>query len=209
MVNVGDVGEKIGVVGSKAITIGIWVVVIIIILAIVITLLIWSQRRKKWNLKVIVKLPRAGQLIFGEFAKGHYDVKAGIVDIKRKRLKAVGMKPFDVKRFLQGNKILEVLQVGATDFIPIDPKSYETLTEEYKDDEGKVKTAKHVLFEMFTDDSLKRKTWKNYMERSAKDRFTLLGFLDKHWRAIEISIIMFVIFLGFSIMWIRLPSICS
>lgn len=209
MVDTGGIAQTAAGVGGKALTFIIWGVVILAALGIVIGLIVWSYRRKKWNLKIIVKLPRAGQLIFGEFAKGHYDVIEGIVDIKRKRLKPVGMKPFDVKKFLQGDKILEVMQVAANDFIPIDPQSYHILNMEWIDEHGKKHQFEKALFKVVTDDTLKRKTWKRYMERAAKNRFTLTGFLDKHWRAIELSIIMLMLFIGFSVVLMRLPKICG
>ncbi|MCK4649069.1 hypothetical protein KAT51_06065, partial [bacterium] len=61
MANIGEIGAKAGVLGGKAITTIIWVAVIVIVLAIVCIVISWSYKRKKWNLKVIVKMPRAGQ----------------------------------------------------------------------------------------------------------------------------------------------------
>ena len=174
----------------------------------------WAYRKKKWNLRVEIKMPRSdGKLIISEKANGHYDSNAGIVDIKRKKMRAVGMKPFDVREYLQGSNFLEVMQVGAKQYIPMHPKSYEKFTtiHKYKDKKTKqdVEEETDYYTMKFVADVDKRKTWKTYFERTAKDRFTLLGFLSKHWRAIEISIIVFVMFLGFSIIWMRLPSICG
>ncbi|KKL19035.1 hypothetical protein LCGC14_2469510, partial [marine sediment metagenome] len=132
----------------------------------------------------------------------------GFVDIKRKKCKPVAMKPFDVRRFLQGENVLEVLMLSPTDFIPIDPKNYMKVTEEYTDNEGNKQTQKYSVFDIVTD-NLKRKTWKNYTERIAKSRFTLAGFLDQHWRAIELGILVFIIFIGFSVLWMRMPKLCG
>ena len=179
---------------------------------IVVGIILWAfiaySHRKKYFLKVIVKLPRAGGTIFSEIAKGHYDVAAGIVDIKRKKVKPVTMKPFDVRRFLQGENVLEVLMLSPTDFIPIDPQSYKTVTEKFKDNKGNEQTQKYSVFEIVTD-NLKRKTWKNYTERIAKSRFTLAGFLDQHWRAIELGILIFIILIGFAALWMRMPKLCG
>ena len=162
---------------------------------------VWLYKRKKWFLQVGIKLPRAGGgLILAELAKGRYDVVAGIVDMKRKGVKPVGVKPFDVRKYLQGEKYLEVMQISPTDYIPLDPASYKVVEDEFGN--------KCVVSNIKTD-LLKRKTWKNYMERSAKSRFTLAGFLEAHWRAIEISIIVFIIFIGFLILWMRMPTICQ
>lgn len=160
----------------------------------------WALRRRKWNLRVEVKLPRSdGQIINSEKAKGHYDADAGIVDIKRKRMKTIGIKPFDVKKYLQGSNYLEVIQVGAKDYIPVLPKSYLKLK-----DKGKEYGIMEIEAQLD-----KRRTWKNYFERAAKDRFTIYGFLNKHWRAIEISIIVFIMCIGFSILWMKMPTICG
>ena len=182
--------------------------IVLIVLGAVIWWLVWYYKRKKYFLKVIVKLPRAGGSIFGEMAKGHYDVRAGIVDIKRNKVKPVAMKPFDVRRFLQGDGTLEVMMLSPTDFIPIDPASYKIVTEKYVDNDGNTKEQKYSVFDIVTD-NLKRKTWKNYTERAAKSRFTLEGFLDQHWRAIELGILVFIIFIGFMVLWMRMPTICT
>jgi len=157
---------------------------------------IWAYRRKKWNLRVEIKMPRSdGKIILSEKAKGHYDIEEGIVDIKRKGLKAVGMKPFDIKEFLQGSNFLEVTQLGPKDYIPNHPDGYKI----FKDKKGN----EYAIVDAIANfDS--RRTWKNYMERSAKQRFTLSGFLDKHWRSIELGIIIFMLFLGFSVLWMRI-----
>lgn len=202
MVDITTIGSKAGAIGSKTLVITFWVVIGLIVIGVIVGLLIWFYRRKKWNLKVTVKLPRAGKSFITEKAKGHYDIKAGIVDIKRKKLKPVGMKPFDVRTFLQGIKgnELEVIQIAPNDYLPVVPTSYEKVV----DDDGN----EHCVFEIKAD-LQKRKTWKTYMERAAKNRFTLVGFLDKHWRSIEIGIITFIIFLGFAVLWMRMPKLCG
>jgi len=207
-VNLGEIGAKAGDIGG---TVLMWGGIILGGLAVIAIVggIIWAlRRRKRWNLVVEIKLPRTnGETLLRERAKGHWDVAAGIIDIKRKRLKAVGMKPFDVKKYLQGTDYLEVIQVGPTDYLPVLPKSYQTLQVKEIID-GKEEDVDYALMSIETNLE-KRRTWKNYMERSAKNRFTIFGFLDKHWRAIEISIILFVVFLGMAILWARMPSICG
>ena len=206
--DVGGIGEKVGAIGG---TIFQWVLIVaggLLVLGIFGAVAVWAMKRKKWNLIVEIKMPRNnGQVILRERAKGYYDAKAGIVDIKRKKLKAVGMKPFDVKKYLQGNNYLEVTQISPTEYIPNLPKSYTKFKVEELV-EGKKVMVEYAVMDIEADIG-KRKTWKTYMERAAKDRFTIIGFLDKHWRAIEMSIIVFVIFLGIAILWMRMPSICG
>jgi len=166
---------------------------------------VWALRRRKWNLRVECKLPRSdGRFIGSEKAKGHYDANAGIVDIKRKKMKVIGMKPFDVREYLQGGNFLEVMQIGAKEYVPIHPDSYKTINTKGK----KGELIEHKIMEIVADLD-KRKTWKTYFERAAKDRFTIFGFLNKHWKAIEISIIVFIMCIGFSILWMRMPTICG
>jgi len=193
--------SSLGELGYSALTWGIIIIVGVIIFGILGFVGWWFYTRKKWNLRTEIKMPRSdGKIVMSEKAKGHYDIASGIVDIKRKGLKSAGMKPFDVRKCLQGNNFLEVIQIGANDYLPILSKSYLKV----KDEDGK----EYAILEIEANLE-KRKTWKTYMERSGKDRFTLAGWLDKHWRALELGIIMFVIFLGFSILWMRLPSVCG
>jgi len=209
-----DINELIGGLGWSVLT---WVLVAVgglIVVLLLGSIGWWVYRKKKWNLRVEIKMPRSdGKLILSEKAKGHYDANAGIVDIKRKRMRAVGMKPFDVRSYLQGSNFLEVIQIGVKQYIPLHPKSYEKFTTIHKYTDKKTKEEKEEETEYYMmkyiADIDKRKTWKTYFERTAKDRFTLAGFLSKHWRAIEIGIIVFIIFLGFAILWMRLPSICG
>ena len=209
-----NINELFGSLGWGVLT---WVLITaggLVVIALLGSIGWWAYRKKKWNLRVEIKMPRSdGKITLSESARGHYDADAGIVDIKRKRMRAVGMKPFDVREYLQGGNFLEVMQVGAKQYIPMHPSSYEKISTKHKvmDEKTRKETEEvreHYVMKMIADVE-KRKTWKTYMERTAKDRFTLLGFLSKHWRAIEISIIIFVMFLGFSIMWMRLPSICG
>lgn len=188
--------------GSSLVTYALWFLGGLLFLGILTGLLIWNNKRKKWNLRVEIKMPRSdGKIIYSEKAKGHYNTKEGIVTIKRKKLPAIGMKPFDVRTYLQGLDFLGVIQVGPNEFIPIHPKSFNTLSD-FKDGE------KYALLDIEADLS-KRKVWKQYYERSCAKRYTLLGWLDRHWRAVELGIIIFIILLGMSILWMRMPTICG
>jgi hypothetical protein len=150
--------------------------------------------KKNWNLNVWVKIARANGLMMFERAKGRFDTREGVVDIKRKKLKPVTMKPFDVRDFLQGSNNLEVMMLSPTEFIPIIPKSYEIM-----ENSKQLYALEHIKTDLGG-----RKTWKNYAERSLKDRFTLAGFMAKHQFAISIVIIMLGMFIGFSILYSRI-----
>ncbi len=204
--DVGDIGGKVGEIGG---TIVQWILIVgggLLVLGVFGAIAMWALKRKKWNLIVEIKMPRNdGQIILRERARGFYDAKAGIVDIKRKKLPAVGMKPFDVKKYLQGSNYLEVIQISPNEYIPVLPKTYTTVSVDEIGEDGKVKKVESAVMKIEADFG-KRKTWKTYMERAAKNRFTIIGFMEKHWRAIELSIIIFVMFVGFAIIYSRIPS---
>jgi hypothetical protein len=172
--------------------------VIIIVLSGAIGYFVWRYKKKKWNIQVGVKLPRANGTLLHEEAKGYYDVVEGVVLIKREGVSAVPMKPFDVKSHLQGT-YLEVIGLSPTDYIPVHPSSYEIIKVKVKDKNGIEHSEERVILNLESD-LLKRKTWKNYAERSLKDAFTIKGFLDKHWKAIEMGIILFCMFIGFAVL---------
>ena len=84
----------------------------------------WLWNRKKWNLKVEVKIPRSdGRFVTAEWAKGSFKAKEGHVLIKRKGVGPAAMEPFDIKKYLQGSNILTVVQVGPEDYLPVNPQS--------------------------------------------------------------------------------------
>jgi len=199
----GDLIGKVGEYFDVALTWGIWGLLILIALGAITGVAIWAKRRKKWNLRVEIKLPRSdGKIINSEKAKGFFDTKAGFVSLKRKGISAIDMKPFNVNKYLQGEKYLEVLQVGPDDFIPILPKSY-TLINKEKTKEGEQK--KFALLEIEGDIG-ERRQWASNAFDSAMNRFTLKSFLKRHEFAITITIIMFGLFIGFAIVLSQLPG---
>jgi len=188
-------------IGMSAVT---WIIVIVIgviVLAGLGWLAVWARKKKKWNLRAIIRLPRKGKVINTELGKGHYSAKEGIVDIKRKGIPPIGSEPFDIREFVQGNNVVDFLQLGPEEYIPIDPGSYTIVT--YKDKDGKEK--RKAIMEIKANLE-RRKVWKTYFERTSKNRFTIQGLMDKYGRAIEMGVIIFTIFLGFSILWIRLGA---
>jgi len=159
------------------------------------------NKRKKWNLKVTLKLTRSdGMVILTEWAKGYWDAKNGWIVLKRKGYKKLKTRPIDPKKWLKGRDHVTIIQVGPEDYIVADEQSYEILTDS--------ETQQQIPVMKVLADVGKRKTWMTYTERTAKNTFTISGWIEEHWRAVEISIIMVSMFLGFAIIWMRLPSIC-
>ncbi|MHA2019047.1 MAG: hypothetical protein ACTSXY_12335 [Promethearchaeota archaeon] len=195
----GKISEYLGI----ATTWIIWGFVILITLGVIGGVALWAKKRKKWNLRVEIKLPRSdGKLINSEKAKGYFDTKNGFVSLKRKGLNPIDMKPFNVNKYLQGTNYLEVIQIGPDDFIPVLPKSYTII---YKSDAIEGEQNKFGLLEIYGDLG-ERKQWASNAAESALNRFTLKSFLKRHEFAISIMIIMFGLFIGFAIVLSQLPK---
>lgn len=167
-----------------------------------ILLSIWLYKRKKWNLRLEIKLPRSdGQLILSDKAKGYWDSENGWIVVKRKGYSKVPTQPMDPKKWLKGRNFATLIQVGPTDYIIASENSYQVVTD---DSTGR----KIALMDIIADVG-NRKTWVNYTERMGKKTFTLRGWAEQHQFAIALSIVIFCMFIGFTILWMRMPSICA
>ena len=170
--------------------------------------IIWYffKQKKHWNIKVEFRLPRnvqkrvdenGNEKIIGtikkEWGKGFYDGKKGIVYIKRNKIAAVPMKPFNVKEFLSENNILTVLQVGIEDYRPVLEDSYLEVVDYDTGEEGALIKAKI--------DTSESKTWKNSYERERKATYTITGWLQEHGQLIGFGFILLSVFVGFAIVY--------
>ncbi|KKN17078.1 hypothetical protein LCGC14_0969560 [marine sediment metagenome] len=176
--------------------------------------------KKRWNLRVEIKLPRSdGRLIQGEWGKGFYDAKKGVVFIRRKGkgFKSIAMEVFDVKRYLQGSDLLTVIQVAPEDYRPVlneswseykiekrDKKTGEVL----KDKAGNVLWEKLSIMNIVVDTGL-NKAWKSSWDAAAKRAYSLQSFFAQFQTPIAIGIVILSTFVGFAIIWTRLGSICT
>jgi len=202
MVDAGSLTSQLGSYLGIAGTWIIWGIIILVALAITGGAVYWAKKRKKWNLRVEIKMPRSdGKLINSEKAKGFFDTKDGFVSLKRKGLTPIDMKPFNVGKYLQGNNYLEVLQVGPDDFIPILPKSYTIIK---KSNAVPGEQTDYALLDIHGDMG-ERKQWASNAVESALNRFTLKSFMKRHEFAISIMIIMFGLFIGFAIVLSQMP----
>ena len=135
-------------------------------------------------------------IINGEWAKGTYDAKKGVVYIKRNKKRAVPLRPFDIKKAIQGNDIITVIQVGIEDYRVVLPESYIEVIDESSGEEGALMKAK-----IDTTESL---SWRSSYERSAKNTYSIQGLLDKYGQYIGFGILFFMIFIGFAVLYGRI-----
>lgn len=158
----------------------------------------WWWTKKRWNLKVEVKMVRSdGRVITGEWAKGYYNAKRGAVFIKRPgRLKPYDMKVFDIRKFLQGTDLLTVVQLGPEDYRPVLNDSWTS----YVDDETGEKVA---MLNIKVDTGL-NKAWKSAFDASAKKAYSLQSFLQQFQTPIAVGIVILCCFVGFAILWTRI-----
>jgi|LSQX01.2.fsa_nt_gb hypothetical protein len=184
--------------GVPMIVIGLIVIVAITGLTI---FSIWMYRKKRWNLKLTIKFPRSdGKIILEEKAKGAWDAENGWITVKRKGVKAVETRPIDPKKWIRGTDRATLIQVGPEDYIIASEDSYKIVRDE--------ETGTEIAIMDVIADVGKRKTWRNYTERMGKRTFTIKRFWDEYQGQIILAVVVFVIFLGFSILWMRMPSLC-
>jgi lipopolysaccharide export LptBFGC system permease protein LptF len=197
-----DIGGIFAGLATTGVSILLWGGLIVLVLGLVIGGSIWWYKRSKWGLRLEIKLARNdGKLFFSDKAKGFWDRANGWIVVKRKGFKSVHTRPIDPKKWLQGTNFATLIQVGPEDYIIASEDSYSVVKD--------VDTGNDYAIMDIVADTGKRKTWKNYTERVAKKAFTITGWLEEHWRAIELAIIIFVMFIGFALLWMRLPSICG
>jgi len=165
-------------------------------------------RKKRWNLKVEIKIPRGinqlreGEelnpeeitgIINAEWGQGGYNARRGVCFIKRKKRKSVPMKPFDIKRFVQGAGILTVVQTGAESYSPVLPESFLQM---YDD-----KTGEEAVLLKARMDNAESKAWRSQFEREAKNTYSIIGLLAMYKDYLGWGLILFVNFVGFAILY--------
>lgn len=155
------------------------------------------RNKKKWFLKVEFKIPRSdGKIIQAEWGKGTYDARKGVVLVKRRKKKPVAMKPFDVKRYLQGADMLTVIQIGIEDYRPVLQESYLEMEDEETGEEAALIKTKI--------DTTESKAWKQSFEREAKNAYSIQTLLQQYAQYIGFGILFFMIFIGFAILYGRI-----
>ncbi len=194
-----------GTVGMIVILIIVGIVTLLIVG--VVGFIIWNKKR--WNLKVEIKLPRSdGKIVNGEWGKGYFNSRQGVVYVKRPGLFSpkIPLKIFDPKRYLQGVDLLTVIQLSPVDYRPVLPKSYLEFVVEHKDDKtGKVSLVKEMVMEMECDTGAS-KAWKTAFDAAAKKAYSLQSFFTQFQTPIAIAIVLVAVFVGIAALWTQLPK---
>lgn len=231
MAELGSVVSNIAPTAGSIVGWLIWGAIVLLIVIVVLGL-IWyfGWKKRRWNLKVEIKLPRSdGNIINGEWGVGFYDAKRGVVLIKRagKGSKAIAVKIFDVRRYMQGSDLITVIQVGPDDYRPVLNKSYSSHDVEYEDtdfpltntdgtpklnEQGeqmyKTVLVKEAVINIQTDTG-KNKAWRAAYEEAAKQAYTIGSMFRQYQTPIAIGIVVICCFVGFAVLWGKLSSVCS
>ncbi len=162
--------------------------------------------RKRWNLRVEIKLPRSdGKIIQSEWGKGYFNSKRGVVFIKRPGFKSgsIPIKIFDVRKYLQGADTLTVIQLSPEDYRPVLPKSFLEHDVTYVNDEtGEEKIVKEAILSIEVDYG-KNKAWKTAFQAASKQAYSLSTFFNQFQTPIAIAIVLVAVFAGFTMLWTR------
>jgi hypothetical protein len=165
----------------------------------------WIYSRRKWNLSVEFKLTRNdGRITNAEWGKGFYNSKQGVVFVKRPKGRAIPIKIFDIRRYIQGDRIITVLQVGPEDFRPILNDSWTEYIQTYKDDvTGEIREVKESILNIKVDSGL-NKAWKSAWDSAAKNAYSIRSFLSQFQTPVAIGIVIICCFVGFAILWSKI-----
>jgi len=179
-----------------------------------------KHKKKKWNINAEIKLIRSGGKISGsEWGKASFDANEGVCYVKRpgKGMKPVPVKVFDIRRYVQGTNTVTFLQLSPNRLIPIFVRSYEEYVsnkplknkkgELVLDEYGKQMYEKASVLDINIDTGEDR-AWQASWEQTAS-AFTLKSLLQQYQTPIAIGIVIIACFVGFSILWARLGSVCG
>ena len=207
-----DIGGTLSGAIPKGSTVGMVVIMFLIgtvVLVLVSVFGLWIWRKKRWNLKVEIKLPRSdGKIVNGEWGKGYFNSRQGVVYIKRPGFAQprIPLKIFDPKRYLQGADMITVVQLSPVDYRPVLTQSFLNYDVEHVDDiTGKVSLVKESVMNMECDTGAS-KAWQTSFEAAAKNAYSLRSFLQQHQTAISIAIVLIAVFVGIAALWTQMPK---
>ena len=172
-------------------------------------LALWIWNKKRWNLKVEIKLPRSdGRIINGEWGKGYFNSKHGVVYIVRPGFlqPKIALKIFDPKRYLQGSDLLTVIQLSPVDYRPVLPKSFTKFEVKYTDDKtGEEYIVNETIMNMECDTGAS-KAWQTAFDAAAKKAYSLQSFFHQFQTPIAVAIVLVAVFVGIAALWTQLPK---
>lgn len=184
-------------------------IVIFVMLAVIGGLFFIFWNKKRYNLNVEIKKTRSdGKITTSEWGKGLYSAKRGVVYIKRKKLKRIPMKIFDIRRYLQGEDTITVIQVGVEDFRPVLNNSWTKHEVTYVNEKGQEISQKEAVLNIKVDTGL-NKAWKSSFEAAAKKAYSLQSLLNQFQVPISIAIVVISVFVGVAILWTKIGSMCG
>lgn len=206
---IGDIVDNIIPSGS---VVGLYLIMFVIGIIVLIFvgglgLFIWNKKR--WNLKVEIKLPRSdGKIINGEWGRGYFDSKQGVVFIKRPGFmqKKIPLKIFDPKRYLQGSDLLTVVQLSPVDYRPVRPLSFLEYEIKYIDDvTGEETLVREAVIDIECDTGAD-KAWQVAFDAAAKKAYSLQSFFHQFQTPIAIAVVVVSVFVGIAALWTQLPQ---
>lgn len=175
----------------------------------------YIYNKRRWNLKIEIKLPRSdGRIVNSEWGRGYFHSKRGVVYIRRPGAMQpkIPLRIFDPKRYLQGSDTLTVVQLSPTDYRPVLPKSFLEYDVDYELEEdceegkaGEIVTVKEGVLEMECD-SGHDKAWQVSFEEASKKAYSLQSFLQQFQTPIAIAIVLVAVFVGIAALWSQMPG---
>lgn len=208
MASLGELIQSAGPTGFSALSTSIWVLIVMFVIVIVLGIfatIFYLKRR--WNLTAIIRVPRSdGKITHLEIGKAHYNSRKAIVFVKRpgRGSKKIPMEIFDPKEYIQGTDTIECILIGPEQLVPVMPNSYETATINSKNGE----TQRTAIIDLKTDYT-KDKQWFWEYQDSSVNAFTIKSILQQFQTPIAIGIVIVSLFIGFSIMWTKLGTVCG
>lgn len=176
-------------------------------IVIIIAFVIWNKKR--WSINVEIKLPRSdGRIVNGEWGKGYFNSKRGVVYIRRPGFfsQKIPLKIFDPKRYLQGENLITVVQLSPVDYRPVLPESFLEHIVEYKDDKtGEITEVKEAVLNIKCDTG-HSKAWQQAFDAASKQAYSLRSFMQQFQTPIAIAIVLVAVFIGFAAVWTQLPG---
>jgi len=209
--NIANVLTNIGSGSFSFLTWAIIIIAVVIVFLLIIGILFWVYwTKRRYNLKVEIKMPRSdGKIILGEWGKGLFNSKRGVLLIKRNKMKPVPVKVVDIRKYLQGVDLITVIQVAPEDYRPVLNDSWTEFITEYEDEKThEVIQVKDSILNIKVDSGL-NKAWKSAWEAASKRAFSLQSFLNQFQTPIAIAIVIVAVFVGIAVLWTKVGSVCG